>query len=272
MQFKKTGCALALVVMSLTSGCASIENKDPLEGFNRAIYKFNDTADKAVIKPVAGAYKAVVPGTVRTGVGNFFANLNSVISVVNNLLQFKFNNAFEEAGRFVMNSTFGVAGLMDVASMDGVPKHKEDLGQTLAYWGWDNSSYLVLPFIGPSSVRDGLGFAVDFWAFYPVSYIDDARTRNALYATNFLDTRAQWLPGSDLLDEAALDPYAFMRDAYTQRRASQVRDGETAVENEEYEAPAGDTSAAPAVETDASIESDAVIESATAPEAEASAS
>lgn len=226
MQVKKICLAVLIASALLSSGCASVENKDPLEGFNRAVYKFNDTTDKAIIKPVAGAYKAVTPSPVRTGVGNFFANLSTFVSAINNVLQFKFSDAFDDAGRFVINTTFGVAGLVDLASMDGVARQNEDFGQTLGHWGMGDGAYLVLPFLGPSTLRDTGGLVTDAFLFKPVRYVEDPRTRNGLLATELLDTRAQLLPGSDLLDEAALDPYAFMRDAYLQRRHHQIEGGE----------------------------------------------
>jgi phospholipid-binding lipoprotein MlaA len=200
-------------------------NNDPLEGFNRGVYKFNDVADKAVIKPVAGAYKAVLPSPIRAGVNNFFGNIGTLVTAINDLLQFKFDKAFTDIGRFTINSTFGIAGLIDLASKDGIERRNEDFGQTLGYWGVSNGAYLVLPFLGPSTIRDTTGLIVDTVAFDPISYIDSSRTSNALRATKFLDKRAQLLPASDLLDEAALDPYVFMRDAYLQRRDKQVKDG-----------------------------------------------
>ncbi len=226
MQVKKICLAVLIASALLSSGCASVENKDPLEGFNRAVYKFNDTADKAIIKPVAGAYKAVMPTPVRSGVGNFFANLSTFVSAINNVLQFKFSDAFDDAGRFVINTTFGIAGIVDVASMDGVARHNEDFGQTLGHWGVGDGAYLVLPFLGPSTLRDTGGLAVDASFFMPVLYLEDTRTRNQLLITQLIDTRSQLLPGSDLLDEAALDPYAFMRDAYLQRRHHQIEGGD----------------------------------------------
>ena len=233
--FNKLTVSIIGIFLALSlGGCASQANKDPLEGLNRGIYKFNDTADKAVIKPIAGAYKAVVPSTLRTGVNNFFDNLGTLITFFNNVLQFKFSHAMDDAGRFVVNSTFGVLGLIDVASMDNIPHHSEDFGQTLGHWGLGSGPYLVLPFIGPSSVRDATGFAVDFTAFYPISYIEDVRTRNHLLVLGFIDTRAQYLPASDLLDEAALDPYSFMRDAYLQRRENQVTDGQAQREEDPF--------------------------------------
>lgn len=226
MQIRKTAMMLSLVVLTQLSACTTVDNKDPWEGMNRGIYKFNDAADKAVIKPVAGAYKTVVPQPVRTGVTNFFANISTFVSVVNDLLQFKFGKAFTDTGRLMINSTFGIAGLIDVASMDGIPKTNEDFGQTLGYWGVGSGPYLVLPFFGPSSVRDTTGLLVDTMVFNPITYVDEPRIRNAAFGVWFLNTRANLLPGSDLLDEAALDPYAFMRDAYFQRRATLIADGQ----------------------------------------------
>lgn len=226
---------LMVLIISLMTGCASVDNKDPLEGFNRGVYKFNDVSDKAVFKPIAGAYKAVLPTPVRSGVNNFFANLKTFVTAINQALQFKFNKAAESAGRFVINSTVGIAGLFDIASKQGIPQYKEDFGQTLGYWGVGNGAYLMLPFFGPSTFRDTTGLAVDLINIDPLGYVDNPRVRNTLIGTKFIDTRAALLPGSDLLDEAALDPYTFMRDAYLQRRANQVADGEVVVNYDGFE-------------------------------------
>ncbi|MEZ0231776.1 MAG: VacJ family lipoprotein [Methylophilaceae bacterium] len=237
--YNKTLGLIATIFLALSiTGCATQNNKDPLEGFNRGVYKFNDTADKAVIKPVAGAYKAVLPSPIRTGVGNFFSNLNTFVSAINNLLQGKINNATSEAGRFVINSTFGIAGLFDLASKDGIERHPEDFGQTLGYWGVGNGAYLVLPILGPSTVRDTSGLVVDTMAFDPISYVDNPRVRNSSRLLFLIDKRAQYLPASDLLDEAALDPYVFMRDAYLQRRANLVADGVVTKDDYEDDVPA----------------------------------
>lgn len=219
---------IALTLAISLIGCASQANKDPLEGINRGIYKFNDVADKAVIKPVAKGYKAIAPAPVRTGINNFFSNLRTITSVFNNLLQFKFANAFSEAGRFVINTTFGVAGFIDVAGMDKIPVHKEDFGQTLGHWGVGTGAYLVLPLFGPSTVRDAGGLIVDTATTDPITYthnIGEIRLHNQLRAAQFIDKRTELLDASDIVDEASLDPYAFMRDAYLQHRASAVQDG-----------------------------------------------
>lgn len=212
----------------LLAGCASQANKDPLESINRGIYKFNDVADKAVIKPVAKGYKAVAPTPVRVGINNFFNNLRTITSAFNNLLQFKFANAFSEAGRFVINSTFGIAGFINVSGMDNIPVHKEDFGQTLGHWGVGNGAYLVLPFIGPSTVRDTTGLVFDTVTTDPITYthnIGEVRLHNQLRLAQFIDKRTELLDATDLVDEASLDPYAFMRDAYLQNRANAVEDG-----------------------------------------------
>lgn len=227
--FYKTIVFSCLFAFSMLSGCASqANNKDPLEGFNRGIYKFNDVADKAVIKPVAKAYKAVAPSPIRTGFNNFFDNLGAITTVLNDLLQLKFANAFTDAGRFVINSTFGLAGFIDVAGMDNIPLRKEDFGQTLGHWGVGNGAYLVLPFIGPSSIRDTTGLVFDTFTTDPITYprnLGEIRLANQLRAGQFLDKRTELLTATDLVDEASLDPYAFTRDAYLQKRASLVQDG-----------------------------------------------
>ena len=226
---------ITVCLITLITGCASVDNRDPLEGINRGVYKFNDVSDKAVFKPIAGAYKAVMPSPIRTGVNNFFANLRTFVTSINQVLQFKFNKAAESAGRFVINSTIGIAGLFDVASKQGIPQYKEDFGQTLGYWGVGSGAYLVVPFIGPSTVRDGTALVAESMTIDPIGYIDDPRTRNIVLGTMFIDARAAMLPGSDLLDEAALDPYSFMRDAYLQRRANQVADGVVAKKDDGFD-------------------------------------
>jgi phospholipid-binding lipoprotein MlaA len=226
---------IAVLAITLMTGCASTSNKDPLEGLNRGIYKFNDVTDKAIFKPIAGAYKAVAPTPVQTGINNFFGNLRTFMTTINQVLQFKFNKAAESATRFVVNSTVGIAGFIDVASKTGLPQYKEDFGQTLGYWGIGNGPYLMLPVFGPSSIRDAGGLFVDGSYLDPIAYVDNVPVRNTLYGSLFISTRASYLPGSDLLDEAALDPYTFMRDAYLQRRENQVADGVTTKSVNDFE-------------------------------------
>lgn len=218
---------IILLSLLLTTGCATQANKDPLEGYNRAVYKFNDVTDKAIFKPAATVYTKVAPSPIRKGISNFFSNLGTIKTILNDLLQFKFAQAFQDSGRFIINSTFGIAGLIDVASMDGIPKHEEDFGQTLGYWGVPSGPYLVMPFIGPSSPRDLLGFTVDTVTTDPATYIHNKgniRESNQYRMTYFLSLRSELLNAGDLIDQASLDPYAFMRDAYMQRREALVHD------------------------------------------------
>ncbi len=217
-------CLLAL----MATACATQANKDPLEGLNRGVYKFNDIADKVVLKPVATVYKTVAPSPVRRGFNNFFNNLSSITTVLNDLLQLKFANAFTDSGRFIINSTFGLAGFIDLASMDKIPNHKEDFGQTLGHWGVGNGAYLVLPILGSSSLRDTTGFAFDTVTTDPLRYvhnIGEVKLHNQLRAAQIIDKRTELLDAKDIVDNASLDPYAFTRDAYLQRRASDVQDG-----------------------------------------------
>jgi phospholipid-binding lipoprotein MlaA len=239
MHKKSLSLVLVPSLVLMLSGCATQSNKDPLEGMNRGIYKFNQVADDAVIKPVAKGYKAITPTPIRTGINNFFSNLGMITTVVNDLLQLKFAHAFTDAGRFVINSTFGIAGFIDVASMDKIEKRKEDFGQTLGYWGVGSGPYLVLPLLGPSSVRDTTGLVVDTTTSDPITYthnIGEIRLHNQLRTAQFIDKRAELLTATDLVDDASLDPYAFTRDAYLQRRASQIQDGAAQANNhEEFE-------------------------------------
>jgi phospholipid-binding lipoprotein MlaA len=217
---------LALIALVLASGCATTSNpQDPLEGFNRGVSAFNSVTDKALIKPVALAYTKVVPQPVRTGVNNFFGNLGDVGVLVNNLLQGKFNNAASDFGRLSMNSTFGLFGLVDVASHLGIPKHNEDFGQTLAKWGVGSGPYLVLPIFGPSTVRDAFG-AIPDNLLNPATYIDNEPARVSLAALGVVNARANLFKATNILEEAAIDQYVFTRDAWLQRRLGLVYDGD----------------------------------------------
>lgn len=225
---KLTPLFVSLALVSIVTGCATQTNKDPLEGVNRGVYKFNDVTDKVIFKPIATGYKAITPTPVRKGVNNFFNNLGSITTVLNDLLQLKFAHAFTDAGRFVINSTFGLAGLIDVAGMDNIAQHKEDFGQTLGYWGAGNGAYLVLPILGPSSVRDTTGLVFDTFTTDPITYVHrggNVATSNWIRTAQFIDKRTELLDAKDLVDDASLDPYAFARDAYMQRRDSLIADG-----------------------------------------------
>ncbi|MBI2313777.1 MAG: VacJ family lipoprotein [Betaproteobacteria bacterium] len=206
------------------SGCATQNRRDPLEPLNRGIYQFNDAFDKALAKPVAQAYDAVVPDPLQMMVRNFFSNLDDVVVTFNDLLQFKFGQALQDGTRVLVNSTVGILGLADIASAIGLDKHDEDFGQTLGRWGIGDGPYLVLPFLGPSSVRDGVGRLVDV-KVDPIFRIDHIPTRNQVIAVEFEARRADLLDAEKVVDEAAIDRYSFIRDAYLQRRRSLVHDG-----------------------------------------------
>lgn len=209
------------------AGCATTagsDARDPLEGFNRAMYSFNDGFDQAIGKPIATAYKEVLPDPVRTWVRNFFANLYDVWTGVNNLLQGKPADAVTDWARFAFNTTIGLFGINDVATEMGLEKHEEDLGQTLGRWGMDEGAYLVWPFFGPSSMRDSAGGLVDYWVD-PIVRHRPKGVRGVIWGTRAISKRADLLDASRILEEAALDKYVFTRDAYLQRRRSQVYDG-----------------------------------------------
>ena len=216
--------ALFGVVIALTGCATNGDPRDPLEPLNRGVYKFNDVVDQAVFKPVAKGYKAVLPNPVRTGVGNFFANIDDALIAVNNLLQFKFGAALSDVGRLVTNTTIGIVGLFDVASGFGLEKHNEDFGQTMGYWGVGDGPFLMLPLLGPSNLRDAAGLAV-YYQLDPLWNLNHIPTRNTLSAIRVVDRRARLLDAEKVLDEAALDPYTFLRDAYIQQRRNLVYDG-----------------------------------------------
>lgn len=221
--------------LTLLGGCATNGNpRDPLEPLNRAVYTFNDGVDHLLIKPAAEFYRFFLPEFMRTGVSNFFSNINDVIVALNSLLQFKLAQAASDAGRLLVNTTVGVLGLFDVATGMGLEKHNEDFGQTLGYWGLGDGPYLVLPFLGPSNVRDTVGWVGDFYA-WPVTYIKDDETRWILIGTRYVSLRADLLEASKILETAALDPYAFVRDAYLQRRRNQVYDGKPPPDEDDIE-------------------------------------
>lgn len=217
--------ALAALV-ALAAGCATNggDPRDPLEGFNRAMYSFNDGFDQAIGKPVATVYRDVLPDPVRGFVRNFFANIADLFIGVNNLIQGKPADAITDWARFAFNTTIGLVGINDVASDFGLEKHDEDFGQTFGRWGLPDGAYIVWPFIGSSSVRDTAGLIFDY-AVDPVVDHRPRDARNFMVVTRAIGKRADLLDASRILEEAALDKYVFQRDAYLQRRRNQVHDG-----------------------------------------------
>jgi phospholipid-binding lipoprotein MlaA len=231
----RTGVFAAVVVLT-ASGCATGPNanpRDPLEPLNRATYRFNDTLDRYVAKPVAKGYNAVVPRPARTAVENFFANLGDVIVMVNDFAQLRIADGMNDLGRVAFNSTFGILGTIDIASAAGMPRHDQDFGLTLAHYGMSSGPYLVLPIFGPSTFRDAAGFGVDQFA-NPLNYAKPA-VRNPLWVTQFVSARARYLNATNLLEEAALDKYLFTRDAWLGQRDAKVRGKEEAPPDYEHE-------------------------------------
>lgn len=199
---------------------------DPIEPVNRVVYKFNDTADRYVLQPVARGYDKITPDPVQRSVGNFFDNLREPITIANSALQLKFDSFNVSLGRFMVNSTAGVVGLFDVATVVGIDDPDEDLGQTLGYWGLGQGPYLVLPFLGPSSGRDATAFFGDQF-FYPFTYVDEDYNYVvwSLRALELIDYRASLLGFEETLAQQ-FDPYAFMRGYYLEKRLKAVYDGD----------------------------------------------
>ncbi|MFC7459751.1 VacJ family lipoprotein [Hydrogenophaga defluvii] len=217
--------AWMLVGVVVLAGCASgphANPKDPIEPFNRGVQQFNDGVDEAFLKPVATVYRDVTPDLVRTGVNNFFSNLRDLWSSVNAALQLRPREATENFLRFSVNTFWGIGGLLDIASEMQIERTTLDFGQTLGRWGVPPGPYLVLPFMGPSTVRDALGMGVESSGDL-LTGMNHIPTRNSLYALRIVEARANLLRAGTLLDQAALDKYSFTRDAYLQRRESQIR-------------------------------------------------
>ncbi|MDP2825958.1 MAG: VacJ family lipoprotein [Sulfuritalea sp.] len=216
---------VAILAAGLLAGCASSGNpKDPIEGFNRAMFAFNEGLDSAIIKPVATGYEAVLPSPIRTGVTNFFSNIEDLFIGVNNLLQGKVPEAASDLGRVVINTTVGLLGIIDFASDAGLEKHDEDFGQTFGRWGVGNGAYVVIPVFGPRTVRDTVGLVLDV-AADPVANHKPERTRDLALVLRLVNDRANMLPADKVIEEAALDKYSYVRDGYLQRRRNLIHDG-----------------------------------------------
>lgn len=219
-----TGAAAAL---ALVAGCATGPNAnpaDPFEPFNRGVWRFNEGLDEAVMRPVATAYTQVLPSPVRTGVNNFFGNLGDVWSFANSVMQLHLQDSAQTFMRVNVNTFFGLGGLLDIATEAGIDRRKEDFGQTLGRWGVPPGPYLVLPVLGPSTVRDTAALPLDAKGDL-VGAVHDIPVRNMMYGLRAVDTRASFLRATELLGDAALDKYSFTRDVYLQRRANEVHNG-----------------------------------------------
>lgn len=220
----KTGAVKTIDTISEKTNIGN-NPRDPLEGFNRAMFSFNEGLDKLILKPAAEAYQTAMPGFVQIAIGNFFGNVGDIWTAVNNVLQGKITDGVTDVMRVAVNTTFGLGGLIDIASAGGMPKHREDFGQTLGTWGVKSGPYVVLPLLGASTLRDTIATPLDFkgdlWSYQtPVS------TRNLGSVVRIVDKRAGLLDAGKLIEEAALDKYVFIRDAYLQRRAGEVNPDE----------------------------------------------
>ena len=224
---------IAATALALLAGCAATPSKvDPLEPMNRALYKVHDVLDTNIVKPVAEGYATVVPQFMRTGFANVFNNIDDLFSAVNGLLQGKPDKAGNDLGRVLINTFFGMGGLIDIASDAGIERGNEDFGQTFAVWGIPQGPYLFIPLFGPTTVRDGAGVIVRI-AVGPVGYINDVALRNSIYGVGYVDLRSQVLESGSIVDTAALDRYIFIRNAYLQRRRYLIYDGKPPPEPED---------------------------------------
>jgi phospholipid-binding lipoprotein MlaA len=232
----KTASAGTVLLLALAaSGCATTENPaDPFENYNRAVFSFNDKLDQVAVKPAAEAYKKTLPQFMQTGVSNFFGNLGDAWTAANNFMQGKVEHGVTDVMRVAVNSTMGLLGVLDIATEAGLPKHSEDFGQTLGKWGVKSGPYFVLPVLGPSTVRDSLATPIDLSAD-PWAYVSAAPWTITGSVVRVVDLRARALDASNLLEEAALDRYVFVRDAYLQRRQSRVYDGDVPTSKYEYD-------------------------------------
>ncbi|MEA3097353.1 VacJ family lipoprotein [Caballeronia mineralivorans] len=257
MQAMRVNSAAVIVAVAMLAGCATVTTPtkgDPFESYNRTMFTINDKIDQVALKPLAKGYVYVTPQPVRDSVTNFFGNIGDIYTAANNLVQLKIADGVSDIMRVVMNSIFGVAGLFDVASVAGLPKHTQDFGLTLGHYGVPAGPYVVLPLLGPSTVRDTAGTVVDYFGSV-TSYVDPAWFRTTLFGVQLINTRANLLGAGDVLSGAALDKYSFVRNAYLQRRQYLIGGDNSASDSSEslpkYEdvgaPPAPSATAAPAV-------------------------
>lgn len=268
------GLALASAIIATSSGCTTIQaarggpgqRLDPWEQWNRKVFNFNEDLDRKILKPVATTYTDVVPQPVRRGVGNFFSNFADAWSAINNMLQGKFENGFEDATRVGANTLFGLFGVLDVASEMGLDHHYQDFGQTLGRYGVGAGAYVVLPVLGPSTVRDTAALPINRLAT-PPAFFNGTKTQIGLTVLQIVNTRSGLLGATRVIDDIALDKYTFVRDAYLQRRGSLVFDADVP----ETPAPPGPAASAAAGAAEANLAPPATVTPASAPPAAGSA-
>ena len=231
------GLAVLVLMAVLLQGCATVahpDKRDPLESVNRGVFAFNDAADTAVVKPVATAYRNVVPSLVRKGIGNFFNNLEDVWSIFNNAIQGRRMDTGDSIGRVMVNSTVGILGLVDVATDLNIERHTTDFGTTLGRWGVPPGPYVVLPLLGPSTLREVAALPIDMQGS-AITHVPDEAARNSLGAVKLVNLRAKYLGAGDVVEGAALDKYSFTRDSYLQRQRNVQYDGNPPDEDEATE-------------------------------------
>ncbi|MGB8285782.1 MAG: VacJ family lipoprotein [Candidatus Aquirickettsiella gammari] len=229
---------LGLYLLLVSSSAFAIDsdndaNNDPYENYNRHAFKLNQTLDKIFFKPVATVYKTILPWPITKGIGNFFSNLEQVPTIINDLLQGEFYDATSDTWRLLINTTVGIGGLVDVASKIDLPSHHRDFGLTLAKWGYTSSAYLVLPILGPRTVRDAVAWPINYGVFSVYLYINDIAWRNGLTWASFVNARAQLLDFDQTIKQASFDPYVFQRNAYLQRRNYVIRKNSNLVSDDD---------------------------------------
>jgi phospholipid-binding lipoprotein MlaA len=222
--FKSLSIGLSMLLLSACATTTALDERDPWEGFNRGVYSFNQTMDDVVFNPIGKVYNAVTPDVIDTGVTNFFGNLGQIPVIANDILQFKFGQAVNDSVRFLINSTLGLFGFFDILADSELQSSGEDFGQTLAHWGMGSGPYVVLPFFGPATVRDAVGFGADSF-LSPIAHLDSDTTRAGLLSLNYIDFKSDILTATDLLKDAALDEYNFTKNAYFEKRESQINNG-----------------------------------------------
>jgi phospholipid-binding lipoprotein MlaA len=222
--FRVVFCFALLTIFSGCANTGNISGGDPFESFNRGAFKFNKAMDKKLFNPIAEVYEAILPKVVNEGVTNIFSNMNDISVIANDILQFKFEQAFSDFFRFVVNSSIGLLGFFDVSSDMGLEKHREDFGQSLAKWGFDSGPFFIIPLLGPTTLRGSMSLIVDGVLLSPTTYIRDTGYSSGLMALQYMDFKADLLSTGELLGIAAVDEYGFLKSVFLQYRDNLVYD------------------------------------------------